>query len=396
MFCVVVASAGAADMWSGTVRGLFDPKTRDATFTRIAEADSREPGAPEGKTEAKPVKDVVVCPEPDGPPMIAVFLKSSYDKANAPSRSGHFVLLNGEGKFLPVFQNANSLDARDVFEDINGDGVIDCVMTFNSMFEGGFLKRLTVLPMVREQVPSLTVLFKSSGFTWRLKKTDGAPGEIEIGRTKGKSFTPVVTYKWSKAAARWEGPDGGDGAAFARVHDLAYMNAAAAKVLALPDSVRPARKNEMAAPKFPDDFKMLGRNDGKLQTDLGAANYIDVDAKKDDMNLGLRLFQPPLLVWKLKSEKAMLDGARDSILAGPEGLVLEKETNITLDGLPGRSFLFFDKAKGTLHRSDYILDYPDIFIFSYDGPRTGLELLSVKSYFESIKTMRPAEGKPAK
>ena len=157
------------------------------------------------------------------------------------------------------------------------------------------------------------------------------------------------------------------------------------------DEAKPASKRVLAAPFFPDSFDDRSSDKGELQTDLGPAKYQDMIAEHDGMTLSLRRFIVPSKTWDLKTAKDMLDDARDNMLRGDKASKLKSEKDFTIDGFPGRSFIFTREGDGSVMRIDYFLMKPDVFIYYYSGPETGLAAEDVVMFFKSIKTM---EEKP--
>jgi len=90
-----------------------------------------------------------------------------------------------------------------------------------------------------------------------------------------------------------------------------------------------------------------------------------------------------------------LDDAREEMLRGDKALKLKSEKDFTIDGFPGRSFIFTREEGGSVTRIDYFLLKPDLFIYYYSGPETGLATEDVVKFFKSIKTMeaRPMNNK---
>lgn len=161
--------------------------------------------------------------------------------------------------------------------------------------------------------------------------------------------------------------------------------------LAFAEDAKPAPKRILAAPSFPDSFDDRSSDEGELQTDLGPAKFQDMIAEHDGMTLSLRRFMVPPKTWELKTTKKMLDDAREQILRGDMTLKLKSEKDFTVDGFPGRSFIFTREGSKSVTRMDYFLLNPDLFIYYYSGPETGLGIEDVVKFFKGIKTM---ETKP--
>ena len=157
--------------------------------------------------------------------------------------------------------------------------------------------------------------------------------------------------------------------------------------MAVAEEAKAAPDRVLAAPEFPDSFTDRSWHEGELQTDLGPAKYQDMYANRKAMHLTLRRFMVAAKAWELKSPKKMLDDARDNILRGEGAPKLVSEKDFAVDGFPGRSFLFLHEKDNTVERMDWFLLRPNAFIFTYSGPKAGLESADVKAFFKGIKTM---------
>lgn len=192
------------------VAKLKDPAQRDEAFRTILSWQKyrSKPSAPE--RIFKPLRHVVECPQKVGPPIYAVFPMTSYEQRAEPK--GHIMLIDADGAMIPYYINANSIDDDSVFKDINGDGVIDEISTIN--FSRSQI--LHVLPMTRDQTPSLNIALRGSPFktkwSWQLVETS-EPGisKIELGPLDSKTgkLIPKTDYKWSKETSQYVGPAGG-------------------------------------------------------------------------------------------------------------------------------------------------------------------------------------------
>lgn len=204
------------------VSELTNPARRDDAFRKILSWQKyrSKPSAPERLF--KTLRHVVVCPQKEGPPIYAVFPMTSYEQRDAPK--GHVILIDADGAILPYYMNANSIDDDSEFKDVNGDGIVEEVSTLNI----GREQVLHILPVTRNQTPSLNIALRQSGFnktewSWHLVATR-EPGvfSIELGPMEAESgkLIPKARYQWSKETSSYVGPAGGV--------DLPYMRLNAA------------------------------------------------------------------------------------------------------------------------------------------------------------------------
>ncbi len=202
-----------------TVSKLSDPAQRDEAFRAILawQKYRSKPSAPE--RIFKPLRHVVVCPQKEGPPVYAVFPMTSYEQRAEPK--GHIILIDADGAIIPSYCNANSIDDHSEFKDVNGDGVVDEVGTINF----GGAQVLHILPVTRDQRPSLNIVLKESGFnqtewSWKLAAThEPDVFAIELGSLDAETgkFSPKESFNWSKEKSDFIGPDGGGKLPFMRL-----------------------------------------------------------------------------------------------------------------------------------------------------------------------------------
>ena len=202
------------------VAALTDPARRDECFRRILSWQKyrAKPTGPE--RFFKPLRHVVVCPQKTGPPLHAVFPMTNYEKRAAPK--GHVILIDADGAIIPYYCGANSLDDPGEFKDINGDGVIDEISTIGT---GGNAFILHVLPMTRDQQPSLNILLRKKGFdetewSWRLTVTkESGVFALELGPQDPKTRQVIVkaAYQWSRPTQTYSGQEGGNNLPFKRM-----------------------------------------------------------------------------------------------------------------------------------------------------------------------------------
>lgn len=220
-----------------TVKKLLVPGERDEALRRIIEWQ-RYRGEPRYRvTEVETIRHVLLCPQSRTEPIFAVFLGKKPDSEKA--TVGHFELIDYDGTILPVYMGANSSDSG-VFQDINGDGVIDRVDSWRWTVGRSVglsepetdIDVLQVLPITREQQPLLRVAYNPSkslespksrpDWSWEIVPTkDRDVFDVLLGprSTPARGVDPQVTYRWDAKAATYVGPSGGVGDAFLRFTD---------------------------------------------------------------------------------------------------------------------------------------------------------------------------------
>lgn len=202
------------------VSRLTDPASRDDAFRTILSWQKyrSKPSAPE--RIVKSLRHVAVCPQKSGPPLYAVFPKTTYEQRAAPK--GHIILIDADGAIIPYYLNANSINDSSEFKDVNGDGVIDEIGTIGF----GDAEVLHILPVTRDQTPSLNIVLQENGlnrteWSWRLSEThQSGVFAIELGPldpgTSG--LVPKARYEWSNETSSYAGPAGGGDLPFMRLN----------------------------------------------------------------------------------------------------------------------------------------------------------------------------------
>ncbi len=116
------------------------------------------------------------------------------------------------------------MSGGDTIKDINGDGVMDVVQSWRTSLAamGPICEVLHVIPVTREQRPSLRIAFNRStgeeGWGWRLREKDNQ-WSIEVGPKNARTGDIEVkaTFQWSEKNKDYEGPEGGADQAFMRL-----------------------------------------------------------------------------------------------------------------------------------------------------------------------------------
>jgi hypothetical protein len=225
------------------VEGLLDPKRRDATFCELARQKLLRPGAHAthcSDDHERPIGDVVLAPQPDGPPLVVVFRPIAAGVAMRPGfPRGGFTVFDHDGYQLPIFEGADLVDGKDAVFNPAGGRVAVATM-FQSNVGGRVLQMFHVFPIARTSEPMLSVALKGpaakraeDAWTWRLA-ADGAgqPPRIELGTLAALAKnSPAAIYRWSNETNQYEGPGGAGPLGFVRIprealeHMGAYLRA---------------------------------------------------------------------------------------------------------------------------------------------------------------------------
>ena len=172
------------------------------------------------------VNHVVPCPQPDGSTLYGVFFEKDTprdqnrdDRFGIPIGLCHGFDSNGTHFVLCA------VSKRDVFGDINGDGVVDLVKERSICFGRELSSSVTTLhiaPVLKDvdyyKTPNfpLVVAYNYENeplpWFWTVRDINGS-GHMEIlfGPHKSTSgqLLPEVTYTWCETNRTWQGPNGG-------------------------------------------------------------------------------------------------------------------------------------------------------------------------------------------
>ena len=211
-----LSSALAEDravVWNADVLRLFLLQERDAALQKILSEARYPKDAAYTEEQAGEIKQVVICPQPDKPPLVAIFTRSTFEPDDVSPRSGRLILIRSDATILPFYRGANYLDGH--FRDLNGDGVIDYVKSWGFRYGDSSVTSLHVIPIQEPFGPSLVIHWKSGSFTWRCHQPDlGRTPAIQIGTEEGGKFAVAAEYRWSPTDVRWVGPKGSRQAGF--------------------------------------------------------------------------------------------------------------------------------------------------------------------------------------
>jgi hypothetical protein len=148
-------SPAAADSPRQLVKKLLDPAKRNAALDKLMQLNHYDGGP----TDTALVNHVVVYPQPKGEPLYAVFKDENYSVRSGAGLGkplGHVLLFDSDGKYVPFYQNANSISG--VFADVNGDGIVENV---EAIFCGlrPAATVICVIPIVEKPVPLLCLAY---------------------------------------------------------------------------------------------------------------------------------------------------------------------------------------------------------------------------------------------
>jgi len=228
-------SPDAADYPRQLVKKLLDPAERNATLAKLIQLN---PGCTGRPTDTAFVNHVVVCPQPKGEPLYAVFKDEKFSfrfGAGLGKPLGHIILFDSDGKYVPFYRNANVISG--VFADVNGDGIIENVEAIQYGLQHAATV-IYVIPIVEKPVPLLCLAYnpwnrKTEKWAWQAAdaRKDGVL-QIQLGPVikilgdptysredngSNKQINPVVTYTWDKDRKMYVGPAGGDDQPFKRI-----------------------------------------------------------------------------------------------------------------------------------------------------------------------------------
>ena len=212
------------------VQQLLGQESRGAALRRIlGRAQYRGPGKYTEENKKCDVRHVVMCPQPKGPPLFAVFVSGFFNR-QMHTPKGHLILVASDGVIVRCYQGNNLADG--VFADVNGDGIVERIEQMCYGWGEGTkvkVRELFVLPMTEEVVPSLRIAFdvdcEITG--WRVIPAKGKnPARVQIGpkNTKTGEIEKVTgEWKWNAKLSAWVGPGGGPNQDFIRLPPVGHV-----------------------------------------------------------------------------------------------------------------------------------------------------------------------------
>lgn len=181
--------------WSPLVRELFVLARRDLAFQELIERQS-------SRGKPAPVKEVVVCPQESGRPILAVFELFGREDIDVVPRRGLFTLLRADGSTVlsePTWSNGE-------FEDLNADGIVDFVTWSRIQIGRDYLEHIEIVPVTEAFAPAFRLYWRNGAFQWRIHRpASGERAQLEL---LDQHSSVVASYAWSDQERRWLGPPG--------------------------------------------------------------------------------------------------------------------------------------------------------------------------------------------
>jgi hypothetical protein len=209
------------------------PEQREQALFNLLQAQ-RYRGVP-NYTETSPstldecrINHVVTCPQAGGGTIYAVFRVPEYsgeEKIGPGKPFGWLSLIDSDGFIECVYGGCNVIHGE--FKSLLSDARVQNVETWNCSNEGGpTVSVLKVVPITHSAKPLLHVAYDwgevPKTWDWRTIDLDGdGVYEIQLG-TVNNGFEAKITYRWSKAEQRFDGPDGGVDEHFMRLSNENY------------------------------------------------------------------------------------------------------------------------------------------------------------------------------
>ncbi|WP_425399467.1 hypothetical protein [Aeoliella sp.] len=219
-FSLVTSSAIGEEqdvVWNQDVLRLFSIEERDEALRQILLA-ANYPDQPRYKEDGEHitrVKEVVLCAQLSGLPLVTVFAGNKWEPEDVAPRSGHFIVIRSDGMVLPFYKGAISLHGH--FRDFNGDGVVDYLSAWGWKAKEGMFTGLHLVPIAEPFEAALVVYWPQDQLDWKLHRPDlRCLPTIQLGTTDSGEFKPVAEYKWSKEDNQWQGPQRSLEAGFVR------------------------------------------------------------------------------------------------------------------------------------------------------------------------------------
>jgi hypothetical protein len=212
---------------SVVVRQLFEPSKREAIWREVVGWQRYVTSTPRNRINVnveEQISEVLLCPQLQGMPLVAVFFVEGHNNIRNPER--HYELLRMDGTLIPDPQGWDLTWVP--FRDINGDSVLDRVenMTFgfryNAAREPQFCAIvLQVVPITEAREPSLMVAYGRTGtdlLKWRLVESE-RQGVFDVVFENGGEGTgkPEVRALYGWSDGRYLGPTGSIDGEFLRV-----------------------------------------------------------------------------------------------------------------------------------------------------------------------------------
>lgn len=199
--------------WEPLVLDLFRLDRRDRALRELLKRNHAAGLAEHEPDHPATIKETVLCPQPNGLPLVAVFLKTSWEKPGSSTRQGHFMIFRSDGRHV-VFQDWNNV-LNGYFLDVNGDGIVEHVDAQENQLAGAVVQVLSVTPVVEPFEEEFVVIWSPGATKWLLHQPDsGVRPSIRLFKTSDVSEKVVAEYSWSESEGQWKGPEGSRRAGF--------------------------------------------------------------------------------------------------------------------------------------------------------------------------------------
>lgn len=299
--------------WSPQVLELLQLDRRDEALRALVQ-DNRAAGRADYESDdLGRVKAVTICPQPAGPPLLVVFLAASHEAAHAAPQSGHFMLFDTKGTFVDFQDRNNWLSGH--LRDVEADGVMDHVASYQLSLGGVNVQALHVTPMVPPFESKFTLFWADDELQWRLVQPDPSVRPTLQLFEPRRSERVVAEYRYSDADQTWLGPNGSREDGFVVV-DGDFERAA--RTIAEPECGSFAEHVAQGLPEVRDLFDRAGH-----QARPGAL-YYPVDEGDFSVALGFQhddRFEAAVLVHVVKGELSVTKHGQP--IALPDQLVAD-------------------------------------------------------------------------
>lgn len=202
-----------SDSWNPLVRELVDGPDREQAYAQLlAVADPPAPWHTQRIDGSRTIKHVALCPQAAGPPIIAVFMDypGILTTRSTNPIQGFVQFITSDGEFFEGYRETTEVQ---LFEDLNDDGIMDVV--YDTAYNESPVQRLDVVPVVRDQKPSLQVFYRGSKWNWvKDPESDGYRLQIYAGRPMSRILKinnfehdrkrVFAEFEWDKAEDRWK------------------------------------------------------------------------------------------------------------------------------------------------------------------------------------------------
>ncbi|MFY0528991.1 hypothetical protein ACN28I_39485 [Archangium gephyra] len=215
---------------------LLDLERREAAFCALL-SQGRYLGTPRYQEEPDcRINHVLRAPQAEGEPMYIVFRAVDaevFPESGPGVARGPFTLVDGEGRFVPIFSSANVIGSETRLFSHTGDGRLAVAhhIRYGPSGSPWSVQMLHIVPVTPGQRSILSVVVgppfigfmsadKHYAWTWRLREQpSGAPPLVELGprSADGALARVAATFRFEPGEGRYAGPEGSVTEGFLRV-----------------------------------------------------------------------------------------------------------------------------------------------------------------------------------